>query len=157
MLMQNLNLYTAENLSSDKIETGRIVNEQEIPIIASVIITDEIWGRLDIIMNRYYGRLDVLHVVLDFNNISDVTNLKVGDVIELPNIDALNLNTQIGSTLEEMEVCGIHAHGYDNMTKEQQSIATIKKSTPTKTTANPKLKVTVTKVKADIPNGIITF
>lgn len=159
--MNKIDYYIPENVPPDLMETAHIKNEMDIPIIASVIITQEIWGRLDIIMLRYYSRLDVLPIILDFNNIMDITELKVNDIINLPNIALLNTNTTFNPLLEEYEVPGFHEHGYDNMTKLQHAIATQsyqkKTKTPTKTTANPKLKVTVNRVKVDIPNGILTF
>lgn len=160
--MKNLNLYTIENIPTDLIETCYIINKEDIPIISSVIITDELWGRLDIIVLRYYSRLDVLPVILDFNGITNVTDINVGDVIDLPNIAMLNENTKFKQKLLEYEVPGFNVHNFDNLTKSQQATNALiyskaKSSSPTQITAIPKLKVTVNKVKFDIDKGTLTF
>lgn len=76
-----------------------IANRDTIPVLDSVKITDLTWGRLDLIVLKHYSGLlqaspaDSLflfyQLLLDFNNITDPTNLKMGQVIDIPDLVTL--------------------------------------------------------------------
>lgn len=76
-----------------------IANRDTIPVLDSVIITDLTWGRLDLIVLKHYsgllqaspeGSLFLFYqLLLDFNNITDPTNLKMGQVIDIPDLVTL--------------------------------------------------------------------
>ena len=45
----------------------------DIPIIEVIRITNELWGRIDTIINKYYsGRMEYLKILLDFNKMHSV-------------------------------------------------------------------------------------
>ena len=162
MLEQNnLNLSETEVPVSD-IQRARY-DSDNIPIIATVKITEDMIGRIDTYILKQYSTIVPLPLILDFNDYSDITDVKVGDILYLPNLSYLNNNLEIIQDINngEYEVPGVNKHFYDNLTKEEHAIAVqtnqTQTATSTKTTANPKLKVTVNKVKADLENGTITF
>ena len=86
-----------------------IANRDTIPVLDSVIITDLTWGRLDLIVLKHYsgllqaspeGSLFLFYqLLLDFNNITDPTNLKMGQVIDIP--DLITLLEYIETPLRE--------------------------------------------------------
>ena len=134
-----------------------------IPIVATVKITEDMVGRLDTYILRQYFTLVPLPIVLDFNGYSDISEVKAGAVLSLPHLSYFNREIKIIQDINDgdYEVPGINKHDYDNLSKEEHA-ATVqtqqsKTATSTKTTANPKLKVTVNKVHADLSKGTITF
>lgn len=162
MLEQNnLNLSETEVPVSD-IQRARY-EDKDIPILASVRITEDMIGRIDTYILHQYSTIVPLPLVLDFNGYSDITEVKVGDILQLPNLAYFNNNIEIIQDINdgEFEVPGVNKHSYDNLTKEEHAIAVqtnqSQTATSIKTTANPKLKVTVNKVKENLENGTITF
>lgn len=138
-------------------------NDVEIPIVSSIKVTEDMWGRIDIFIMRQYSRLVPLPLILDFNGYEDITDIKVGAVLDLPNLSYMNGVIEIIQDINngDFEVPGVALHDYDNLTKEEHA-ATVqsnisKTASSDVTTANPKLKVTVRKVKADLEKGTITF
>lgn len=83
----------------DDIKTIVIRDRDTIPILDSVIITDLTWGRLDLIVLKHYAGLlqaapadslfSFYQILLDFNNITDPTNVKIGQVIDIPDLVTL--------------------------------------------------------------------
>lgn len=138
-------------------------NDVEIPIVSSIKVTEDMWGRIDIFIMRQYSRLVLLPLILDFNGYEDITDIKVGAVLDLPNLSYMNGVVEIIQDINngEFEVPGIALHGYDNLTKEEHAATVQSNISQTAsadvTTANPKLQVTVRKVKADLEKGTITF
>lgn len=83
----------------DDIKTIVVRDRDRIPILDSVIITDLTWGRLDLIVLKHYAGLlqaapadslfSFYQILLDFNNITDPTNVKIGQVIDIPDLVTL--------------------------------------------------------------------
>lgn len=140
-------------------------NRDKIPVIDTVIVTDMIWGRLDIVTNRYFRGLiyeagygeyvDVFpyyQLLLDFNNITNPIEIRIGQVIDIPDmiyvLDSISLYTD--------SVCGVINNGVKNL--DSDNVQTIqRKSDSFKTTAIPKLKITQKKVNYDSVTGLATF
>lgn len=152
---------TEKNVQEDKIDTARIVNEDSIPVIDTVIITKEFVGRIDTILLNKYNRLDVLPIILDYNNRESINDLREGDFLFLPDIGSLNDNTEILQELETFDVPGMAVHDYDTYTKEEAARAATtnasKNTDGSKVTAVPKLDVTMNRVKYDSENGKLIF
>lgn len=83
----------------DDIKTIVVRDRDRIPVLDSVIITDLTWGRLDLIVLKHYAGLlqaapadslfSFYQILLDFNNITDPTNVKIGQVIDIPDLVTL--------------------------------------------------------------------
>lgn len=162
MLPQNDLILSETEVPVSDIQRARY-NTENVPIIASVKITEDMLGRIDTYILRQYSTMIPLPIVLDFNGYSDIIDIKVGDILFLPNLSYFNDEIEIIQDIndENYEVPGLNKHLYDNLSKEEHSIMVqtnqSQTATSTKTTANPKLKVTVNKVKTDLNNGTITF
>lgn len=162
MLPQNDLILSETEVPVSDIQRARY-NTENVPIIASIKITEDMLGRIDTYILRQYSTMIPLPIVLDFNGYSDITDIKVGDILFLPNLSYFNDEIEIIQDIndENYEVPGLNKHLYDNLSKEEHSIIVqtnqSQTATSTKTTANPKLKVTVNKVKTDLNNGTITF
>lgn len=111
-----------KNVQEDKIDTARINDRESIPEIDSYVITEDFLGRIDIIILKKYSRLDVLPMILDFNNLESINDLKLGDYLYLPNIDILNDNTEILQNLEEYNVPGMASHDYEPTIDDESEI-----------------------------------
>lgn len=162
MLPQNDLILSETEVPVSDIQRARY-NTENVPIIASIKITEDMLGRIDTYILRQYSTMIPLPIVLDFNGYSDIIDIKVGDILFLPNLSYFNDEIEIIQDIndENYEVPGLNKHLYDNLSKEEHSIMVqtnqSQTATSTKTTANPKLKVTVNKVKTDLNNGTITF
>lgn len=68
------------------------LNKNLIPIIDTVEINEFIFGRFDILLNKYYGsydnRMDLYPLLLDFNSISDPTYIYLGMFINIPDFES---------------------------------------------------------------------
>lgn len=162
MLPQNDLILSETEVPVSDIQRARY-NTENVPIIASIKITEDMLGRIDTYILRQYSTMIPLPIVLDFNGYSDIIDIKVGDILFLPNLSYFNDEIEIIQDIndENYEVPGLNKHLYDNLSKEEHSIMVqtnqSQTATSTKTTANPKLKITVNKVKTDLNNGTITF
>lgn len=150
-----------KNVQEDKIDTARIINRDDIPNIDTIMITAEFVGRIDTILLRKYNRLDVLPIILDYNNKESINDFEEGDFLFLPDIGNLNDNTEILQELDTFDVPGMAVHGMDTMTKEEaarMSTTNASKNTDgSKVTAVPKLDVTMNRVKYEPETGKLIF
>lgn len=149
------------DVQEDKIETARINDSQGIEVIDQILITSDTVGRIDLIILKTYGRLDVLPILLDFNNIESITDLRPGDIFYLPSLSQLNDKTILLQPLDEMEVNGIAEHEKESYSaKDAASVVDYmadKNTDADKTFANSKLKVSLNKVTYNPETGIIKF
>ena len=111
----------------DDIKTIVIRDRDRIPVLDSVIITDLTWGRLDLIVLKHYAGLlqaaptdslfSFYQILLDFNNITDPTNVKIGQVIDIP--DLVTLLQYIETPLaEDDQKIPVSVQKYHNATNE---------------------------------------
>jgi len=141
-----------QNNGIDKfLNTIDIIN---IPLIDVIVITNILYGRLDIIINKYYnGEMKYLPLIMAFNKITDPVEIKIGTIFELPDIDSLLaqiLISQINDDENNSDIPGIN-NSTNNKVNNISSINT------TKTTASPKLKITLEKISYDSNSGILKF
>ena len=94
------------------ISTYIYADRNRIPIIDTIEINDFIYCRLDILLTKYYGafenRIQLYPLLLDFNNISDPTNIKIGTVIDIPDFETLVNQLQFS---DDSVVNGINKFG----------------------------------------------
>lgn len=101
----------------DDIKTIVIRDRDTIPILDSVIITDLTWGRLDLIVLKHYAGLlqaapadslfSFYQILLDFNNITDPTNVKIGQVIDIPDLITLLENIETPLAEDDQKIPGL--------------------------------------------------
>ena len=140
-----------------------IDNIDEIPLIDVVKIEED--TRIDVLIFRYYNGLNnrdgiddalrLLPLILLFNNIPDITNIKIGTLFKFPDLDDLLFNCT--PTQDEI-VPGVNTFkgnfdAKNNFTTKNSVNGSNSKST----TAMPKLSITLPKVSIDNKAGIITF
>lgn len=113
----------------DDIKTIVIRDRDSIPILDSVIITDLTWGRLDLIVLKHYAGLlqaapadslfSFYQILLDFNNITDPTNVKIGQVIDIPDLVTLLENIETPLAEDDQKIPGLMSvQKYHNATNE---------------------------------------
>lgn len=77
-------------------------NKADVKLVDMVTLDEKTYGRLDIICVSYYGSSTYMPLLLDWNNITDVANMKIGDVIEIPDLmDLLKSVDETNKTLLE--------------------------------------------------------
>lgn len=65
------------------------IDKNSISLVDIVSLDEKTYGRMDIIASVYYGSVDYLPLLLDWNNITDVSEMQIGDVIEIPDLEEL--------------------------------------------------------------------
>lgn len=101
----------------DDIKTIVVRDRDRIPVLDSVIITDLTWGRLDLIVLKHYAGLlqaapadslfSFYQILLDFNNITDPTNVKIGQVIDIPDLVTLLENIETPLAEDDQKIPGL--------------------------------------------------
>lgn len=129
-------------------------NRDKVPIIDTVKINDFLYGRLDILLNRYYnGRMEYLPLLMDFNHITDPVDINIGRYIDIPDFDVLIQNLSECKIFTDENIPGVNSSMIcQEVNKSQQS-----DKSKTKTTAIPKLSITLKKVSYDVDTGVITY
>lgn len=113
----------------DDIKTIVIRDRDRIPVLDSVIITDLTWGRLDLIVLKHYAGLlqaapadslfSFYQILLDFNNITDPTNVKIGQVIDIPDLVTLLENIETPLAEDDQKIPRlVSTQKYHNATNE---------------------------------------
>lgn len=113
----------------DDIKTIVIRDRDRIPVLDSVIITDLTWGRLDLLVLKHYAGLlqaapadslfSFYQILLDFNNITDPTNVKIGQVIDIPDLVTLLENIETPLAEDDQKIPGlVSVQKYHNATNE---------------------------------------
>lgn len=129
-------------------------DKSTIPIIDTIEVNDFIFGRFDIILNKYYGafenRMALYPLLLDFNNISDPTNIYVGMFINIPDFESY-LN-QIEFAIYD-KIPGVNSTTNSNVINEMQLTA----ENDDTTLAVPKLGIKSKKASYNPKTGIIKF
>lgn len=127
--------------------------KQDIPIIDTIEVNDFIFGRFDIVLNKYYGayenRMALYPFLLDFNGISDPTSINKGMMIDVPDLDYLLEQISI---FNESMIAGV------NLTTNSKAInkAEVLEESDS-TLAVPKLGIKGKKATYDPLTGIINF
>ena len=127
---------------TDNINLCRIDNIESIPIMDVIRIDKSNYGRIDLICLSYYQTLDVRSIILDYNQISDIMELNIGDIIKLP--DLMSLVNNISKINDLTKNCPGIIMTADNLEHN------IKIETPKQNTSKPP-------VTYDNVTGIITY
>lgn len=147
-------MITPEDFINHNISEFVIDNRDNIPLLGSVIIDDSLYGNFDIIINRHYGgEMKYLPLLLDFNDITDMVDVRLGMLFKLPDISALSGNLTI---LKELDKVPGVSDTMNNLEMNMLNSKTGNKSSG-KTTAQPKLKITLPKVSYDNESGTLKF
>jgi hypothetical protein len=141
---------TIDKLDSASVIINYTEDLSNIGIIDQVIIDNNLWGRPDIIVNKYYnGDMRYLKLLLDFNGISDVTEMNLGMVLDIPDMQSLLDIIEIGIDEVDLVPPGV-LKSNDNkiVNKSNAYLYNI-------TIAVPKLEIKLEKIKYDSESGII--
>ena len=146
---------TIDETIINEISKYTYLNKNLIPIIDTVEINEFIFGRFDILLNKYYGsydnRMDLYPLLLDFNNISDPTDIYLGMFINIPDFESFinqlefsddNIVPGVNSTTNSKIINRIEAES----AKDSDS-----------TLAVPKLGIRGKKISYNPETGIIKF
>ena len=126
-------------------------NLASIEIIGMVKVDNNLYGRLDTLVTKYYnGEMKYYQLLLDFNRISNPIDVKIGQIIILPDISEFENSININPILDDNLIPGINSS-----TEYIENTGKKKDTSKTKTTALPKLKITVDKVTYDSATGIL--
>lgn len=129
---------------------------KDIPLIYAEKINSSNYMKYDLLMNKHYGRggEKFLKLVLMFNNKYDITNIVIGDLLLIPDINSLMNNlTYIDDTVNG--VIDFNQLTVSNTTVNQPIIP--KPKDKRKTTASPRLLITMEQPRFDETNGIIKY
>ena len=74
-----------------------IYNKEDIIVDDYIRIDDSLNGRLDTLIEAFYGTNNHMYLVCLYNNIIDLNDVKGGDVIALPNIASLEEHIKYAS------------------------------------------------------------
>lgn len=128
----------------------------DVPLLNVIKITKLLYTRLDIIMLKYYnGNMKYLPIVLSFNKITDPVEMKIGMVFELPDIDTIINNITISEILSDENPSNVP--GVNNTVDSKIINKNIAYSKNNKTTASPKLNITVETTSYDSFSGTLKF
>lgn len=147
-------------LSTDfnEIEKYFIDDIDSIKIIDIIKIDKSTIGKMDMLILSKYGYRNkdyitrFLPLILSYNNISDITNITIGTIIKFPDLSELISNLEINNTFVSDNVSGVNKVGY-----VESSLSISKNLNSGKTTALPKLNITLPKVTYEPETGIIRY
>lgn len=129
----------------------------EIPIIDTIEVNEFILGRFDIVINKYYGglvgfeTLPAFHaLLLDFNNISDPTDVHEGMFLDIPDFESLTLAT---SQIDLTNIPGVSHTTNSEVINREQKLEEKKDST----IGAPKINQRNKKASYDPKTGIFRF
>lgn len=131
------------------------IDKNNIHLEDIVKLDADTWGRLDILTMSNYKDLDMLPILLDYNNITDPEDMEIGDLIEIPDLtDLMNNITEINIFGKEedktFECPGVIDN--DDIKNRNKLV-----QTGSNTVANSKLKITQKEATYDPINGLLKF
>ena len=140
---------------NNSVDTFMIENSEEVNLIDAIIIDNNLYGRIDIIINRYYkGRLDLIPILMNFNKITDPVEINIGMLFKIPDIESLETQLSINTILDDDNVPGI-LKNTNNIEVNKSNLKKINNSL--RTTALPKLNITLPKVSYNNKTGTVTY
>lgn len=131
-------------------------NRNDVKLVEVVKLDEKTYGRLDMIAVSYYGDVKYLPLLLDWNNITDVSKMRVGDIVEIPDLMDMLKSVEDNNRLlmEEFQddqnypLPGIIENNFTPTTSEQ-----IEKNT----SGNPLLGITQEGTTVDEANGFLIY
>jgi len=140
---------------ANSIDTFMLDNPEQVDLIDVIKIDNNLYGRIDIIINRYYrGRMDLIPLIMNFNKITDPVEINIGMMFKIPDIDSLESILSINTILDDDNIPGI-LKDTNNTIINKANLLKINSSL--KTTALPKLNITLPKVSYNDKSGTVTF
>ena len=91
-----INVSTDLNISSCVVD-----NRVDIPYLGYFFLDTDTVGRLDIICIKAYGSIDYLPLLLDFNNITDISSTEIGDLIIVPDFNIILKDYELNNILNQ--------------------------------------------------------
>lgn len=78
--------------TNDKISwvERRNINQQTDPLERKYKLTVVTVNRIDMLANMFYGNTELEWIILQYNNIVDISDLSVGDEIAIPSVTYVN-------------------------------------------------------------------
>lgn len=157
------------DLLNKDIKTIWYENRNSIPVLDVVTVKDYHLGRLDIFVNEFYDSflnqdnhfnefIDVFPIyqlVLDFNGIMNIKDVKEGMQIIIPDLVTLCSYIHINEEFEKDLIVGVN--DIQSGSKPPKKVIESEDSIKIVNTAVPKLKVKQTSVKYDNKNNKIVF
>lgn len=129
-------------------------NKNNIPILDTIKINDFLFGRFDIIINKYYhNKIEYLPLLLDFNNITNPIDVNIGRLIDIPDFDYVIQNLKKCNIFDNNIIPGVN----NSMNNQEVNNIKLTENNKSKTTAIPKLKITQKNVSYNKETGIITY
>lgn len=126
------------------------LNIIDIPLIDVIIIDNNLFGRLDIIINKYFaGNLEYLPILMSHNKITDPTEIIIGSIFEIPDINFLKNQSINNTVFSDDNIPGI--------SKTTNNAIINRENKPTSKTIASKLNITLDKVIYNENSGIIKF
>lgn len=154
-IVNGITIEQLDSISSEKLIFNDVF--ENIPLIGSVIIDNNLWGRPDIIINKYYsGDMRLLKLLLDFNNVSDLTEVTLGTTFDLPDIQSLLDIITIDLDSIKNDEDNIIPIGI-NKSEDNSKVNSDQASKSNITIAVPKLQIQLEKVKYNSETGILSL
>ena len=126
------------------------LNIVDIPLIDVIIIDNNLFGRLDIIIQKYFaGNLEVLPLIMSHNKITDPTEIIIGNIFEIPDVNFLK-NQLIENTIFSDDIV-------PGISKTTNNKVINRENKPTSKTIASKLNISLEKVIYNENSGIIKF
>lgn len=148
LLLTTTSHYSNEELSED-------LAKSEI-----IILDAETYGRLDILVMATYGDIAFLPLLLDYNMITDVENMNIGDKIVLPTLQTLlNINEDFDMYSKDLITDSYSDEEYiipgfiNNITSANKTIS----DKSDITVANKKLKIVQKSSTYNAETGVLIF
>lgn len=137
------------------IDNFLIENIENIDLIDVVKLDKTNYQRLDILLINKYGLRNnkdfvshILPIILSFNNLSDITNIQIGQIFKFPDLEKLFENIYVIENDDDI-------NGINDLF---QSTVNNQKTTPkNKTKALPKLNIELRNVTYNPESGIIKY
>lgn len=147
-------IFNSEIYGNNSIHDFVYTDMDKVPLIDTIKITNELFGRIDIIVNRFYsGRQELVKHLMDFNRLNDPTEMKIGMVFKLPDFKLLQNSTNINE-LDDNNIPGVLSDTNSQVVNQQNAAENKIKN---KTIAIPKLKIPSKVANYDNDSGIITY
>ena len=110
------------NVSKDlNISTCLLDGRTNIPYLGYFYLDQDTVGRLDIICIKSYGSIDYLPLLMDFNNITDISSTEIGDLVIVPDFNIIlqkqneNNIINVDGYDEDVQIPGISRYAHTEL------------------------------------------
>lgn len=144
--------------------SGYEIDRNNISLLDIVKIDERTCGRMDLICMSYYHDISYLPLLLEWNHITDIAEQKVGDLLEIPDMDDLSkqlsdnqIFTFINDIALEDEGSSIDLPGVVSNTYNKNSTKSSKSTKSGVIIGNPTLNIETKETSFDSTTGTITY